>query len=94
MKVILRVTAKPDRVDELKRVLKALVVPTREEPGCIAYEVFQNNADPCDFTFVEEWRDEAALDMHWASPHVQDALAKAGPLLAAPPDDRRYSKIA
>ena len=94
MKVILRLTARPDKVDELKRILTDVVVPTRKEPGCISYEVFQNNADPCDFTFVEEWRDQAALDAHWASPHVQDVLAKVGPLLAAPPDDRRYSKIA
>ena len=94
MKVILRLTAKPDKADELKRILGQLVGPTRKEQGCISYEVFQNNADPCDFAFVEEWRDQAALDAHWASLHVQDALAKGVPLLAAPPDDRRYSKIA
>ena len=94
MKVILRLSAKPDKVEDLKRVLVALVGPTRQEAGCISYEIFQNNADACDFTFIEEWRDQAALDAHWASPHVQAALAKGVPLLAAPPDDRRYSKIA
>ena len=94
MKVILRLTAKPDKVEELKRILAGLVPPTRKEPGCISYEVVQNNADPCDITCVEEWRDQAALDAHWASSHVQDALAKGVPLLAAAPDDRRYSKIA
>ena len=94
MKVILRLSAKPDKVDELKRILMALVAPTRKEPGCLAYEVFQNLADPCDFTFVEEWASEAALDAHWAAPHVQEALARGVPLLAASPDDRRYAKIA
>ena len=94
MKVILRLTAKPDKVEELKGVLAALAGPTRREPGCISYEIFQNNADPCDFAFVEEWRDQAAIDAHWASPHIQEALAKGVPLLAAPPDDRRYTKIA
>jgi quinol monooxygenase YgiN len=94
MKVILRLTAKSDKVAELKAVLVALVVPTRQEAGCISYEIFQNNADPCDFTFVEEWRDEAAINAHWATAHVQDALAKGIPLLAAPPEDRRYTKIA
>jgi quinol monooxygenase YgiN len=94
MKAILRLTAKSDKVQELKTVLTGLVEPTRKEPGCISYEVCQNNADPCDFTLVEEWRDEAALNAHWAAAHTLDALAKGGPLLAAPPDDRRYSKIA
>ena len=94
MKVILRLSAKPDQVDELKRILMGLVAPTRQEAGCLSYEIFQNRADPCDFTFVEEWASDAALDAHWKAPHVQDALARGVPLLAAAPDDRRYNKIA
>ena len=94
MKVILRLSAKPDKVDELKRVLTGLAAPTRQEPGCLSYEIFQNLADPCDFTFVEEWASDAALDAHWQAPHTQDALARGVPLLAASPDDRRYIKIA
>ena len=94
MKVILRLSAKPDQVDELKRILTDLVRPTRKEPGCLSYEIFQNVADPCDFTFVEEWASDAALDAHWAAPHVQEALARGVPLLAAAPDDRRYQKVA
>jgi quinol monooxygenase YgiN len=94
MKVILRLAAKPDKVEELKAVLTSLVAPTRKEAGCLSYEIFQNRADPCDFTFVEEWASDAALDAHWATAHVQDALARGVPLLAAEPDNRRYRKIA
>lgn len=94
MKVILRLAAKPDKVEELKGILEGLVAPTRKEAGCVSYEIFQNCADPCDFTFVEEWASDAALDAHWKAPHVQDALARGVPLLAAQPDDRRYTKIA
>jgi quinol monooxygenase YgiN len=94
MKVILRLAAKPDKVDELKRILLDLAGPTRKEPACLSWEIFQNRADPCDFTFVEEWASDAALDAHWATPHVQDALARGVPLLAAAPDERRYVKIA
>jgi quinol monooxygenase YgiN len=94
MKVILRLAARPEKVDELKAILTGLVAPTRNEAGCLSYEIFQNRADPCDFTFVEEWASDAALDAHWKAPHVQDALARGAPLLAAQPDDRRYIKIA
>jgi quinol monooxygenase YgiN len=94
MKVIVRLIAKPDAVQEVKSILAGLVGPTRREGGCIAYEWFQNNADACEFTSVEEWRDQAALDAHWVTPHVKDALARGVPLLAAPPDDRRYARIA
>ena len=94
MKVILRLSARPDKVEELKGILTGLVAPTRKEAGCLSYEIFQNCADPCDFTFVEEWASDAALDAHWKAPHVQDALARGVPLLAAQPDERRYIKIA
>jgi quinol monooxygenase YgiN len=52
MKVILRLAAQPDKVEELKAILTGLVAPTRKEAGCLSYEIFQNRADPCDFTFV------------------------------------------
>jgi quinol monooxygenase YgiN len=94
MKVIVRVSAKPDKIEELKRIFAALAAPTRQEAGCVAWEVFQNLADPREFTFVEEWASAAALDAHWSTPHVQDALARGLPLLVASPDERRYAKIA
>jgi quinol monooxygenase YgiN len=90
MRVIMRLTAKPGKSEELKAVLARLIAPTRREPGCLGYLVLQNAADPCDFTLVEEWTTEAALDAHMATAHVQEALAKGVPLLAAEPDMRRY----
>lgn len=93
MKVILRLTAKPDKVDELRAVLLGLAASSRKEAGCIDYEVLQNAADPCDFTLAEEWTSEAALDAHLTTAHVQDAFARGLPLLASAPDNRRYSKV-
>jgi quinol monooxygenase YgiN len=44
--------------------LASLLEPTRSEVGCIIYELMQNEADPADFTFYEEWTDAAALFVH------------------------------
>lgn len=74
VRVVARVTARPDKVDDLRAVLSGLIEPTRKEPGCIHYELLQNNADPTDFTFVEEWESDAALDAHLASAHIQNAI--------------------
>jgi quinol monooxygenase YgiN len=93
MKVVVRMSALPDKIEELKQILLGLAPPTRQEPGCLSWEIFQNRADPCDFTCVEEWASDAALDAHWTTPHVQDALARGVLLLASPPDERRYDKI-
>ena len=78
----------PDPENFVERSAKSL-----QEKGCTGYQVLQNNADPCDFTLVEEWTSEAALDAHLQTAHVQEAFAKGGPLLAQPPDARRYSVI-
>ncbi len=75
-------------------VLLGLVEPTRVENGCIVYELFLNNSDPTDFTFVEEWTDDAALDAHLESPHLIEAGTKLDYLLAEEPDIRRYTLLA
>ena len=93
LRVVAHITAKPDTVDETKKVLLGLIEPTRAEEGCVTYELLQNNADPTDLTFVEEWSGDGALDAHLATPHIQKALEPFGDLLAAPPDIRRYTLI-
>jgi quinol monooxygenase YgiN len=94
LRVVAVLPAKPDRVDEVREILKSLIGPTRAESGCITYELLQNNADPAEFTFVEEWESDAALDAHLATAHIQTGLEKVTPLLAGPPDIRRYSLVA
>ena len=94
IRVVARLIAKPDRIDETLRALRALVEPTRAEDGCILYELTQNNDDPTDFTFVEEWTTDAALDTHLESDHIRKLQSVADDLLAAPPDVRRYTLLA
>jgi quinol monooxygenase YgiN len=91
IRVVARLTSKPDRVDATLEALTALVEPTRAEDGCILYELTQNNDDPTDFTFVEEWTTDVALDEHLASDHIRTLQSQADELLAATPDVRRYT---
>jgi quinol monooxygenase YgiN len=91
--VVARIVAKPESVDKVREGLTLLLEPTRREPGCILYELMQNEADPTDFTFYEEWTDGAALDAHAASAHIEATFKGLDGHLAAPPDVRRYSYI-
>ena len=93
MKVILRLAARPDTVEALKPALLELAAQSRKEPDCLSYHVLQNQADPCDFTLVEEWTSESALDAHLKTQHVANAFAQGGPLLATAPDARRYRTL-
>lgn len=93
LRVVARMVANPDAVDEVRSILFGLLSPTRAESGCVVYELLQNMYDPTDFTFVEEWEDEASLDAHLASEHIRDARSRLPGLLAAEPDIRRYSVV-
>jgi len=94
IRVVAHLYAKPEKVDELKAMLLGLLEPTRKEAGCIVYELHQNTADPSEFTFIEEWESDAALDAHLQSPHLQAAFPRVPELCASAPDIRRYMLIA
>jgi len=92
IRVVAHITARPDKIEELKAMALALAVPTRQEPGCRKYEWHQNTADPADITCIEEWESDQALDEHLASAHVKAAL-KSAPELSTNVDIRRYQLI-
>ncbi len=101
IRVIAHLIALPEKVEELKSLLLSIIEPTRQESGCIKYELLQNNNDPTDFTFVEEWESndlldahlDDLLDAHLASAHIQEGLRKLEGIAAAPPDIRRYQLL-
>lgn len=89
LRVVAHLQARPDATSQLRDVLEGLVVPTRQEPGCISYEMLEDIDDPTKFTFVEEWTDGDALDAHFATEHIQDAISRFPDLLASDPDLRK-----
>jgi quinol monooxygenase YgiN len=91
--VVARFLAKPGQEQALKAVLITLVPPTRRELGCYQSDLLESVTDPLDFCFVERWEDEKSFQQHADSPHVKTALADSAPLVAAPPDIRRYHVI-
>ena len=54
---------------EFIAVAEKLVKATREEPGCVYYDLVQENEKV--FYFVEKYKDEAALKAHQSSEHFQ-----------------------
>lgn len=61
----------PTQIDAVLPLYEALVKATREEPGCLHYELCQDLKDPGHFLFIEAWKDEEALEAHIASHHFQ-----------------------
>ena len=91
--VVAKVSARPDKAAEMRAVVLKLAQHSREEDGCIRYDVLQSTAEPQMFVLVEEWASSAHLDTHNLTPHVHEATMKATPLAAAPLDVGRYTLL-
>lgn len=93
LRVVARIRAREENVEEVRGLLTRLIEPTRQEPGCIKYELLQNSQDPTDFTFVEEWTSRAALLGHFETEHFRRIIPRVEELAAEPPDVRTYSPL-
>ncbi len=93
VRVVLRLRARPETVEQLKPVIFDLAAASSKEDGCNAYKVFENQSDPLDFVLYETWRDQPSLDAHLTTAHVQQAFAKGLPLLDGAPDRQVYKAI-
>ncbi len=53
---------------------------TRTEDGCYTYAFYEDVEVPGRFRVYEEWRDQAALEAHLATPHIDEFRAVMGGL--------------
>ncbi|QJQ02034.1 MULTISPECIES: putative quinol monooxygenase [Herbaspirillum] len=89
--VVAIITAKPGKREELLSIARANLAAVRAEAGCIEYglvtdvEGFGPNQAPLGpdtFAFVEKWKDEEALRLHFTLPHMIDYREKSTDLIA------------
>ena len=69
--VVARMKAKRKYTDRVKQELAGLIGPTRREPGCLTYDLYQNVDDRSLFLFHEIWESQAALEEHSKSERLK-----------------------
>lgn len=89
--VVATMRALTGRERELREVLEGLIPVTRAEAGCIQYDMHVADNDPASFLFYERWESHAALDAHLMTPHMGQAMVRAGEILDGPVSIVRYS---
>jgi len=55
--------------------LRAPATPTRAEPGCLTYDLYQSPVRKNQFMRYEVWQNAAALEEHKATSHIQASFA-------------------
>lgn len=86
--------AKPGQEAELKKALISLVAPTRQEKGCLNYDLHVSAEDPTKFLFHENWTSKADLDAHLKNTHIQVLLPRLDTLCVGLPEIVVWEKIA
>lgn len=62
------VTARPESFEALLAASQAHVHRSRGEDGCISHAVHIDSENPLRLVFFEQWRDMAALKLHFGQP--------------------------
>jgi quinol monooxygenase YgiN len=91
--VFARFHARPGNEDAVAATLRAVVAPTRQEPGCVSINAFRSTRDPGLFYIHSRGRDEAAFEQHAALPHTVTFLERVQPLIDHPLDVARTEPI-
>ena len=92
--VVATFQAKPGQEAELKKALLTLIAPTRQEAGCLNYDLHISPEDAGKFLFHENWTTKAALDAHLQNDHIKVLLPRMGELCVGMPEIKIWEKIA
>ncbi|MDN5479752.1 putative quinol monooxygenase [Chryseobacterium carnipullorum] len=76
--------AKEGKRTALKEALLELINPTRSEPGCLYYILFEDKNHEGTFYMHEAFRDKAAFDFHIETVHFKNFAVQMDELMSEP----------
>ncbi len=80
----------PAKHDAAVEAMKTVAEATASEEGNLSYAFFADLSDPGRFRVFEEWKDQGAIDEHFASEHMGSFMASMGDLGVTGTDIHRY----
>ena len=92
--VVVSLKVKPEmRETFLAAALDDCTCSRRDDPGCLRFDVVQDNKDPNHFFFYEVYKDDAAFKAHQGMPHYSRWRAVVGEVLAEPPSGTHCTTV-
>lgn len=68
--VVATLTVAPEQREELIAAAQPCIAATRQEPGCISYDLTASTTDAGTAIFVERWQTREDLQSHFGQPHM------------------------
>ena len=85
------VTIKPGSSGPFEAAFTECIKLTRQEKGCIAYDLNRSYEEPTKYINYERWASVAALDAHLNAAHTVKLLTAIGPLVEGSPLIKVYA---
>lgn len=71
MMIVAKLTVKPDKTKDFINAAREIIEKSNKETGCISYQLYQDPYDNSKFVFVEEYKNQAAIDTHFAADYFK-----------------------
>ena len=92
--IVVTLQAKPEGRDAfLKAAVEDGQGSTQNEPGCLRFDVYNDQSDPNKFVFVEVYKDEAAFQAHTKTPHFAAWREATKDLMEGAPTAMRCTNV-
>jgi quinol monooxygenase YgiN len=93
--VVARIHPKPGREAEVEALLVEMAEAVRaHEPDCLVYRPHRSTGTPAVFCFYEQYRTDAAFELHRTAPHLAAARSRMKELVARPTEVELYRALA
>jgi len=92
--LVVKIRIKPEHRDTFLKAIEIDALGSEnDEPGCLRFNVLQDEADENVYFFYEVYKDEAALDAHRAAPHYAVWREAAAVALDGPAEATRTKTV-
>lgn len=71
LKIVATIVAKAEFKEDILNTLRTVTDGTRKEAGNVSYTLHENTQNPLQFTILEVWKSQDAIDFHNQTPHFQ-----------------------
>lgn len=72
--IVARIEANKDKIEFVKSELLKLMDPTRNDKGCLQYDLHQDNENPAVFMFYEKWESREIWQEHMKNQHLAEYM--------------------
>lgn len=85
-----RVYIKPGLEADFITAAKMMIENSNKEEGCLGYMLYQDPYETTNFIFVEKYKNQAAIDTHFASPYFKEFGTISSAMTSKPMEIKIY----